>query len=104
MESDQEYELHIPACLDSPPHPLHPPLYEKPLRIYVYGPLSAIEKLLPNVPWTIDYYNQRDLQPSAIELARIIYRVFYGLEPQLENDIVLRDEQLGWFNPNMPPE
>jgi hypothetical protein len=99
-----EHDLHIPACLHTPPHPLHPPSYEKPLRIDVAGPLSAIEKLLPNVSWNINLRDLRELQPAAIELARKVYQILYAQVPQSEDDLVVRHEDLAPKNPDMPPK
>jgi hypothetical protein len=97
-------ELHIPPCLNTPPHPRHTPPHEKPLRINVSGPLSSVEKLLPNIPWKVDTFHQQDFQPAAVELARLTYRTLYGREPQseIDGDLVVRDELLGWVNPERP--
>jgi len=51
--------LYIPPCVHSPPHPLHPPPADKPLRIRIQGPLETIIKLLPDIAWhSIVYFPQ----------------------------------------------
>ncbi len=88
-------ELYIHPCIYNPPHRLHPPLPEKPLRIQIQGPLESIKKLLPNVSWhTIVSFPQ----PGALKLARLTYQKLYKQEG-LEGDdvtLVVRDEYLAW--------
>jgi hypothetical protein len=74
------------------------------LRISIDGPLSSVEKLLPDVPWKVDVLCQQEFQPAALELARVAYRTLYGREPQLDVDgvLVVREESLGWVNPQRP--
>ncbi|KAJ4863860.1 hypothetical protein T069G_00390 [Trichoderma breve] len=69
-------QLHIPSCIRSPVHAHHPPPPDKPLRIQIEGPL-----------------------PSGPLLAKLAYRTIYGSDPSpgIENDIVVRDEYLGWI-------
>ncbi|KAL7934057.1 hypothetical protein V8C35DRAFT_327498 [Trichoderma chlorosporum] len=90
--------LHIPTCILPTPHPHHPPPLEKPLRIQIEGPLVSVQKLLPDVPWQIDDRDpDRRLQPAAQELAKLAYEAIYGCHPRAENDLIVRDEYLGWI-------
>ncbi|GAB1312194.1 SnoaL-like domain-containing protein [Madurella fahalii] len=74
------FELHIPPCISNPAHPLHPPPPEKPLRIQIEGP------------------------PAGPEIAKLVYRTVYGRDarPELANDMVVRDEYLGWVTDKTP--
>jgi hypothetical protein len=98
------YELHIPSCICTPAHPFHPPPLEKPLRIQIEGTLVAIEKLLPGISWHTDPLSLVFPQRAGPELARLAYRMLYGrhVRPELVNDLVARDEYLGWVTDVRP--
>lgn len=82
--------LHIPPCILNPPHPLHPPPADKPLRIRIQGPLETIAKLLPDITWhPIVAYPQ----PGGLALAKITHEKLYGEGAQPG---VVRDEYLAW--------
>ncbi|KAL7915143.1 hypothetical protein GGI35DRAFT_488942 [Trichoderma velutinum] len=92
-------QLHIPTCIRSPTHALHPPPPDKPLRIQIEGPLVSIQKLLPNEPWHLSESPPPFPQPAGPSLAKLAYRAIYGFDarPGIDNDIVVRDEYLGWI-------
>lgn len=98
------YELYIPPCIHDPPHPLHPPPLDKPLRISIEGPLPAIEKLLPSRTWPNDPSKVVFPQPAANDLAKMTYRAIYGqdVRPEVAGDIIVRDEYLGWVIDKIP--
>ncbi|KAK3294856.1 uncharacterized protein B0H64DRAFT_401747 [Chaetomium fimeti] len=98
------FELHIPACICVPAHPLHPPPLEKPLRIQIEGPIVAIQKLLPCISWHTDALSLEFPQPAGPELAKLAYQVIYGRHPRPEcaDDLVVRDEYLGWVTDVRP--
>lgn len=60
--------------------------------------MVAIERLLPGISWQTDVRSLRFPQRAGPELARLAYRKIYGRDarPELEHDIVVRDEYLGW--------
>lgn len=97
-------QLHIPPCISDPAHPLHPPPLEKPLRIQIEGPLVAIQKLLPSITWHTDPLALVFPQPAGPELAELAYRALFGREvrPDVANDLVVRDEYLGWVTNVIP--
>ncbi|OAA62645.1 hypothetical protein SPI_04185 [Niveomyces insectorum RCEF 264] len=97
-------ELHIPPCVHEPPHSLHFPLHEKPVRVQIEGPLVAIQRLLPTVLWNTDVWTHAFPQVGGLELAKLAYRQIYGQEPRPEvaRDLVVRDEYLGWVG--RPPK
>lgn len=88
-------ELYIHPCIRNPPHRLHPPPTDRPLRIRIQGPVESIQKLLPNAPW-------RDigpfLQPGGLELARLTHEALYEQgKPNMVNRVpTVRDEYLAW--------
>ena len=95
--------LHIPPCIEKPPHPLHFPPLEKPLRIQVEGPLTSIQKLLPNVSWPVETNSPPFPLPAGPLLAKLTYQTIYGRDARPEvdgggdnDDLVVRDEYLGW--------
>ncbi|KAI6080809.1 hypothetical protein F4821DRAFT_273574 [Hypoxylon rubiginosum] len=92
--------LHIPHCIRTPAHSLHPPPLDKPVRIQIEGPLVSIQKLLPEVLWHVDVCNPIFPQPAGPELARLAYRAIYGQDASLfiEDDMIVRDEYLGWVH------
>lgn len=98
------YELHIPPCISNPAHPFHPPPLEKPLRIQIDGPVFAIHKLFPPVSWPTDPMTVVFPQPAGPELATLAYQVLYGrhVRPEVANDMVVRDEYLGWVIDTIP--
>ncbi|KZL71117.1 arginine deiminase type-3 [Colletotrichum tofieldiae] len=79
-------QLYIPPCIHRPPHHLHLPSANKPLRIQIQGPLQSIQKLIPNVPW---HPIMSFPQPRGQELTKLIYETLYGAP-------VVRDEYLAW--------
>jgi hypothetical protein len=83
--------LHIPPCVQSPPHSHHPPPPDKPLRIRIQGPLETIQKLLPGTPWhPIGTFPQ----PGGIQLASLTHKYLYGGEDL--SVAAVRDEYLAW--------
>ncbi|RYP57951.1 hypothetical protein DL769_009186 [Monosporascus sp. CRB-8-3] len=91
-------ELHIPPCVSTPAHPLHPAPPEQPLRIHIEGPLVSIQKLLPGITWHTDVTPLVFPQPAGLELARLTYQKIYrrDVRPEIAGDMVVRDEYLGW--------
>lgn len=90
--------LHIPECIQNPPHEHHPPPFDKPLRIQIEGPLVSVKRLVPDAQWHIDVRGgMPDIQPAGIDLARVAYRFIYGQEPD-EKSLTVRDESLGWVH------
>ncbi|KAH8719437.1 hypothetical protein GQ44DRAFT_687709 [Phaeosphaeriaceae sp. PMI808] len=81
-------QLHIPPCVNSPFHPLHPPPRDKPLRIRIQGPLETIQKLLPNTSW---HPIRNFPQLGGQELARLTYEKLYGAK-WLDRDAAVRDD------------
>lgn len=59
----------------------------------------SIQKLLPNEPWLFSEFPPPYPQPSGPSLAKLAYRAIYGSDPRpdIENDLVVRDEYLGWI-------
>ena len=100
----QPLELSIPPCIRSPRHPLHPPPVEQPLRIQIEGPLFSIQKLLPGVTWSPDAIFPAFPQPGGPLLATLTYRALYGRDPHpgVPQDMVVRDEYLGWITDPQP--
>jgi hypothetical protein len=98
------FELHIPPCINIPAHPLHPPPLEKPLRIQIDGPVVDIQKLLPEVSWHTNPLSLVFPQPAGPEIARLAYQKIYGrdVRPAVANDMVVRDEYLGWVTDVRP--
>ncbi|KAK2009718.1 hypothetical protein LZ32DRAFT_608233 [Colletotrichum eremochloae] len=95
-------ELHIPPCIVKPACDLHPPAFERPLRIQIEGPLVSIEKLFPGIQWKIPLVNTSEyFQPAGPELAALTYQHLYGRMPKdstdASGDLVVRDEYLGWI-------
>lgn len=98
------FELHIPPCICTPAHPFHPPPLEKPLRIQIDGPLVAIERLLPGISWHTDPLSPVFPQRAGPELAELAYRAIYkrNVRPEFVDDLVVRDEYLGWVTGVIP--
>lgn len=97
-------DLHIPKCIHSPAHALHPPPPDKPLRIQVEGPLVSIQKFLPHEPWYVDEIPTSFPQPAGPSLAKLALQAIYGgdVSTELADGIVLRDEYLGWVREVRP--
>ena len=93
--------LYIPPCIHTPAGQYHLPPSDQPLRIQIEGPLVAIERLLPDIPWLLDSRDRMFPQPVGPELARLTYRTIYGSE--VPGDLVVQDEYLGWM-PEKHPE
>jgi hypothetical protein len=91
-------ELDIPRCIYDPAHPIHPPPFDKPLRIQIEG------HLVLSIPCYVDSYTPDFPQPAAHELARLTYRVIYGQDgcPEVIGDVVVRDEYLSWVMSEIP--
>ncbi|KAF2241716.1 hypothetical protein BU26DRAFT_440072 [Trematosphaeria pertusa] len=88
-------ELYIHPCVQKPPHRLHPPPVDKPLRIRIQGPLESIQKLLPNVSW----HNVVPFpQLGALALARLTHQALYGQgeHNMADGGLRVRDEYLAW--------
>ena len=98
------FKLHIPPCILTSAHPLRPPPLEKPLRIQIEGPIVAIQKLLPGISWHTNPLSLVFPQPAGPEIAKLAYRALYGrdVRPELANDVVVRDEYLGWVTDVIP--
>lgn len=104
LTSPMALNLHIPPCIQNPPHPHHPPSVEKPLRISIEGPLSSVKKLLPGIEWQLKRFGP-PRQPAASELAKVAFRTIYGQEipANVVDDLVVRDEYLGWVQEDPKP-
>ncbi|KAK6538612.1 hypothetical protein TWF694_010190 [Orbilia ellipsospora] len=91
------HELYIGPCIHDPPHPLHLPTLDRPLRIHIEGPLVSIQKLLPEAEWPKrGLFGLKFPQPGGIELAKLVHQKLYGECPR-DDEIVLGDEYLGWI-------
>lgn len=97
-------ELYIPPCIRNPVHPHHPPPSDKPLRIQIEGPLISVERLFPNIEWHVEDIQPEFPQSAGPKLAELTYRLLYGREarPDVEGDLIVRDEYLGWINHPKP--
>ncbi|KAF2460789.1 hypothetical protein BDY21DRAFT_279573 [Lineolata rhizophorae] len=88
-------KLYIHPCIHKPPHHLHPPQADKPLRIRIQGPLESIQKLLPNVSWDkiVSFP-----QPGGLELASITHQALYGWKAlrMANGALMVWDEYLAW--------
>lgn len=91
--------LYIPPCIHTPSGQYHFPPPDQPLRIQIEGPLVAVQRLLPHVPWHLNLLDQTFPQPAGPELGRLTYQTIYGREVCLgaPGDLVVRDEYLGWM-------
>ncbi|GIK05190.1 hypothetical protein Aspvir_009293 [Aspergillus viridinutans] len=98
--------LYIPRCIHTPASQCHLPPPDKPLRIQIEGPLIAIQRLLPHIPWRLDPLDRTFPQPAGPELARLTYQKVYGrdISPEVPGDLVVRDEYLGWMPEKRPQE
>ncbi|PKK49389.1 hypothetical protein CI102_6124 [Trichoderma harzianum] len=106
-------QLHIPSCIRSSIHAHHPPPPDKPLRIQIEGPLVSTQQLLPNEPWHFNEFlppyhtsrgqKKRDYKVNKYTIWAIAreaaHRAIYGsaAHPDIENDLVVRGEYLGWI-------
>jgi hypothetical protein len=87
-------DLYVPPCVHEPPHHLHPPPADRPLRIRIQGPLVTIQKLLPHISW---HPLVLFPQPGGLQLAKITHQALYGQSARADNDaVVVRDEYLAW--------
>jgi len=98
------FELYIPPCVSATAYPPHPPPLEKALRIQIEGPVVAIQKLLPEISWHTNPLSLVFPQPAGLEIAKLAYQTLYGrdVRPELANDMVVRDEYLGWVTDVTP--
>ncbi|KAI1742672.1 hypothetical protein F4680DRAFT_23741 [Xylaria scruposa] len=98
-------ELHIPPCIHSPAHAFHLPPLDQPLRIQIEGPLTAIQRLVPDASWHVDVMAQVFPMPGAKSLAELTYRALYGADVRSEvaRDMVIRDQYLGWVREGKIP-
>ncbi|KAJ5800825.1 uncharacterized protein N7518_002893 [Penicillium psychrosexuale] len=98
--------LYIPPCIHTPAGQYHLPPSDQPLRIQIEGPLIAIERLLPDIPWRLDSRDRVFPQPAGPELARLTYQTIYGrdIHPEVLGDLVVQDEYLGWMPEERPEE
>lgn len=92
-------ELCIPPCIRNPIDSHHPPPPNKPLRIQIEGPLVAIERLFPNIQWHVKDVQPEFPQPAGPKLAELTYSLLYGrnASPDIQGDLVVRHEYLGWI-------
>jgi hypothetical protein len=93
-------ELYIPPCINRPPHPLHPPPPNKPLRIRIQGPLETIQKLWPNVSW---HPIRPFPQLGGLKLATLTHQKLYGGKGD-ETAPAVRDEYLAWVLEGRTPQ
>ncbi|KAI9373538.1 hypothetical protein BJX61DRAFT_552196 [Aspergillus egyptiacus] len=84
--------LYIPPCTHTPPGKYHFPPPDQPLRIQIEGPLIAIQRLLPHIPWHLDLLDRTFPQPAGPELARLTYQMIY------------RQDYLGWMPEKHPDQ
>lgn len=98
--------LYIPPCLHTPAGQYHFPSPAQPLRIQIEGPLTAIRRLLPHVRWRLNHLDRTFPQPVAPELARLTYQTVYGRDvcPEVPDNLIVRDEYLGWMPDKRPEE
>ncbi|RJE26866.1 hypothetical protein PHISCL_00778 [Aspergillus sclerotialis] len=98
--------FYIPPCIHAPPDQYHLPPPDQPLKIQIEGPLVAIQRLLPHIPWRLGYLDRTFPQPAGPELGRLTYQVIYGREvsSEVQSDLVVRDEYLGWMPEKRPDE
>ncbi|KAI1123643.1 hypothetical protein F5Y10DRAFT_251330, partial [Nemania abortiva] len=91
-------KLYIPPCIRTPAHALHLPPLDRPLRIQIEGPLTAIRRLVPDASWDVDVMTHVFPMPGAKPLAEITYRALYGADVRsgVARDMVVRDQYLGW--------
>ncbi|TGJ87561.1 hypothetical protein E0Z10_g1178 [Xylaria hypoxylon] len=88
-------ELYIPPCIHTPAHALHLPPLERPLRIQIDGPLTSIQKLVPDASWDIEAYAPDFPMPGGIALAKLVYRALYKTDAP--SDMAIRYQYLGWI-------
>lgn len=98
--------LYIPLCIHTPAGRYHLPRSDQPLRIQIEGPLIAIQRLLPDIPWRLDLPGRTLPQLAGPELARLTYLTIYGrnLRSEVPGDLVVQDEYLGWMPEKRPDE
>ncbi|ATY61272.1 hypothetical protein A9K55_005463 [Cordyceps militaris] len=94
--------LYIHPCVLKSRFPLHPPPPDLPLRIRIQGPLVAIQRLLPNAPWSkIGEFPQ----PGGVKLAKLAHEALYNPSDndRGQQEIRVRDEYLAWVLENRRP-
>ncbi|KAJ5965120.1 uncharacterized protein N7479_004996 [Penicillium vulpinum] len=98
--------LYIPLCIHTPTSRHHFPPSDQPLRIQIEGPLIAIQRLLPHIPWHLNLRDRKFPQPASPELARLTYQTIYGRDISLEipDDLGVQDVYLGWMPEKRPDE
>lgn len=96
--------LYIPPCIHTPADQHHLPPPSQPLRIQIEGPLIAIQRLLPHTPWHLGFQDRTFPQLAGPELARLTYQTIYGRDvyPEIQDDLVVKDEYLGWMPEKYP--
>lgn len=74
------------------------------MRIQIEGPVVAIERLIPSISWHANPLNLVFPQPAGPELAKLAYQALFGrdVRPEVTNDLVVRDEYLGWVTDVKP--
>lgn len=89
--------LYIPLCIRTPPGHLHLPPPEQPLKIEIEGPLVAIQRLLPHMPWRLDKPVLTFTGLAGSELLKLAYQKIYGPDicPDIPADLLAWDEYLG---------
>lgn len=97
-------DLHIPPCISTLAHPLHPPPLEKLLTIQIEGSLVSIQRFLPGISWHTYLLCLVFPQPAGSEFARLAYRKLYGrdVRPEVVGAMVVRDDYLDWV-PDVKP-
>lgn len=98
--------FYIPHCIHTPAGQYHFPPPHQPLRIQTEGPLIAIQRLLPHIPWRLGLFDRMFPQPAGPELARLAYQKIYGSDVSLDvpGHLVVRDEYLGWMPEKRPDQ
>ncbi|KAJ6013581.1 hypothetical protein N7540_008172 [Penicillium herquei] len=102
--------LFIPPCIHTPATQQHNPPPDQPLRISIEGPIVAIKRLFPHVTWNLEEarnFETREFpQRAGPELARLAFQALYGRDARSDvvDDLVVRDEILGWIDKKPHPE
>jgi hypothetical protein len=85
-------KLHIPPCIATAAHRLHPPPLHRPLRIQIEVPNGGYSKAAPKdtIPHPVF------LHTAGPEPAKLAYQqIFRREEAEVNNELVIRDEYLG---------
>lgn len=106
VASSMALPLYIPLCIHTPADRHHLPPSDQPLRIQIEGPLIAIQRLLPDIPWRLGFPDRTFPQLAGPELARLTYQTIYGRDicPEVLDDLVVQDGYLGWMPEKRPDE